>query len=164
MAVTSIDARCRHCRQDFHLSEVRDERRGTCPHCGSPLTPDRTDKLIHDATAADAALHHLVRALRSMNHLPGNVALRPHTVLRNLFEEVGWKHYLAQDPELLQEELCELRWLLVGWELLDPIVAAAQPHQTWRRRAVDWMTGRRPAPVIPTPANPDVRPTHHWPA
>lgn len=164
MAVTSIEARCRACRKDFHLFEVRDERSGRCPRCGAMLTLDWTDKLIYDATAADAALHHLVRALRSMHNLPGNVALRPQTVLRNLFEEVGWEHDLAKDPEMLQEELRELRWLLVGWELLDPVVAATQPRRTWRQRTVDWMTGRRPAPVVPAPAYPDVRPADHWPA
>lgn len=129
MAMTSIEARCRRCSKDFGLLEVRAERTGRCPRCGYTLTLHWTDKLIDDANSADAALHQLVRALRDIAKLPGNVALRPHTVLRNLFEEIGWEDDLARDPEMLREELRELRSLLAGWERLDPVVAT-RPRRT----------------------------------
>ncbi|MGE3447815.1 MAG: hypothetical protein AB7H92_09580 [Microbacteriaceae bacterium] len=74
MPVTPIEARCRRCGDDFHLFEVRDQRRGTCPRCGWILTPDWTAKLLEDAARADIAQRHLVGALRSLHNLPGTRA------------------------------------------------------------------------------------------
>lgn len=149
MPVTPIEARCRRCGDDFHLFEVRDQRLGTCPRCGWILTPDWTAKLLEDAARADIAQRHLVGALRSLRNLPGNVAVRPHTVLRNLFEEVGWQRDLVEDPGLLREELRELRRLLASWERLEPAATGAAPGPDWLRRAARAATGRspRPAPV-----------------
>ena len=142
MAVTPIKARCRRCGEDFHLYEILDHRSGTCPQCGWSLTPDWTTKLLEDAAVADIAQRHLVGSLRNLRNLPGNVQLRPHTVMRNLFEEVGWHNDLADDPEMLRHELQQLRRMLGVWELLDPHVAATQPRRTWFQRAVDWLVGR----------------------
>ncbi|MEO5901104.1 MAG: hypothetical protein ABIR68_13410 [Ilumatobacteraceae bacterium] len=150
MAVTSIEARCRRCGDDFHLFEVREQRSGCCPRCGWVLTPDWTAKLLEEAGRADFAQRHLVAALRSLRNLPGNVDLRPHTILRNLFEEVGWEQDLAEDPEMLRDELRELRRLVSAWELLDPVVAAAQPRRSWLWRAIAVMTGVSPAQLPPT--------------
>jgi hypothetical protein len=172
MALVPIEARCRRCRGDFHLFELLDDRSGTCPRCGWPLTVDWTDLLLDDAARADIAQRLLVGALRNLRSLPGNMALRPHVVLRNLFEEVGWQNELADDPEMLREALGELRRLLTAWELLDPVVAAAQPDRSWFRSTIDWLKGRRPAAVLPdgavrgqpdielNPASPDARDGH----
>jgi hypothetical protein len=141
VAVTAIKARCRRCRQDFHLFEVLDQRDGTCPRCGWSLSHHWTATLLEEAARADIAQRHLVAALRRLRNLPGNVLLRPHTVLRNLFEEVGWHTDLADDTVTLQEELPELRQLLAAWELLDPAVTAAVPHRGRIRRVVDWFKG-----------------------
>jgi hypothetical protein len=140
MPVTPIEARCRRCAGDFHLFEVRDQRRGTCPRCGWILSADWTDKLLEDAARADIAQRHLVDALRSLSGLPGNIAVKPHTVLRNLFEEAGWQHDLAADG-MLQAELHELRRLIVSWEALDP-VTAARPRPSWLRRAAAVLVGK----------------------
>jgi hypothetical protein len=154
MAVTPIKARCRCCDEDFHLYEVLDRRRGTCPRCGSILTPKGTARLLEDAALADIAQRHLVGALRNLCNLPGNVRLRPHTVLRNLYEEVGWQNDLTDDPELLSHELQELRRLLGAWELLNPHVAAAPPRRTWFQRGIDWMRGRPAEPIVATEVAP----------
>jgi hypothetical protein len=129
MAVTPIKARCRRCGEDFHLYELLDHRDGTCPQCGWILTPVWTTKLLEDAAVADIAQRHLVGSLRNLRDLPGNMQLRPHTVLRNLFEEVGWHNDLADDPEMLRHELHELQRLLGAWQLLEPHVAATQPAE-----------------------------------
>lgn len=144
MAVTPIGARCRHCGRDFHLFEVRDLGSGTCPRCGRMLTDDWTAILLRDAARADIAQRHLVRALRRLRELPGNLAIRPHTVLRNLFEETGWHKDLAEHPDMLREELRELRHHLATWQQLDPAIAAAQPRRTWLQRTIAAITGRRP--------------------
>ena len=150
MPVKPIEARCRRCNTDFHLFELLDYRTGTCPRCGRSLSPDWTAQLLADAARADAAQRHLIGALRNLRNLPGNVALRPNVVLRNLFEEVGWQKDLAEDPAMLREELRELRWLLTAWELLDPSFSAAQPRRNWFLRRLDRLTGQHlPPPVMP---------------
>ena len=151
MAVTAIKARCRRCRQDFHLFEMLDQRDGTCPRCGWSLSHHWTATLLEEAARADIAQRHLVDALRRLRNLPGNVLLRPHIVLRNLFEEVGWHKDLAEDTDTLQEELPELRQLLAAWELLDPDVTAALPHRGRIRRIVDWFRGHTAESALARP-------------
>ena len=146
MPVLPIGARCRRCSDDFYLFELRD-RGGNCPRCGWMLTQDWSATLREDAARADFAQRHLIWALRSLRNLPGNVMVRPHTVLRSVFEEVGWEKDLSENPEMLREELEELRRFLVGWEMLDPVVAVTQPRRKWRRRFLDAITGARPQPV-----------------
>ena len=149
MALTPIGARCRRCGNDFYLFELLEERSGTCPRCGWVLTADWTAHLLDQAARADIAQRHLVSSLRNLRNLPGNVTLRPHIVLRNLFEEVGWQEDLVEEPEMLREELRELRRLLIAWELVDPVVAAAQPDRGILRRIADWFMARSPEPVLP---------------
>lgn len=152
MALTPIGAHCMRCGEDFHLGELLDDRSGRCPRCGWALTPDWTHKLLEDARRADVAQRHLVAALRSLQALPGNVTVRPHTVLRNLLEEVSWEHDLAATPSLFEEERCAIRDLLADWEVLDPTVARAQPQRGWLRRGIDLISGRRVDPVVRDPA------------
>lgn len=151
MAVTAIKARCRRCRQDFYLFEVLDQRDGTCPRCASSLSHDWTATLLEEAARADIAQRHLIDALRRLRNLPGNVLLRPHIVLRNLFEEVGWHKDLAEDIDTLQEELSEARQLLAAWELLDPEVVAALPHRGRIRRILDWFAGHTAESALARP-------------
>ena len=127
--MTSIEAQCRRCGRVFTLFQIRVERSGRCPGCGSMLTPDRTEELLQHGANADVALRHLVEALRAVRGLPGVVVLRPHTVMRNLFEEVGWEEDLAGDTESLYEELHELRSLVAAWEALDPARWQPTPHR-----------------------------------
>jgi ribosomal protein L37E len=147
MPVTPIEARCRRCGRNFHLFEVREQGTGKCPRCGWMLTPDWTAKLLEDAANADLAQRQLVAALRGLRNLPGNVILRPQSVLRNLFKEVGWDKELAEDPQFLGDELHELRRLLAAWEVLDPEVAAARRPRSRFRRLVAAITGTPPEPA-----------------
>lgn len=139
MAVTPIGARCRRCGRDFHLFELPDQRSGTCPRRGRLLTEDWTAILLHDVARADIAQRHLLQALRRLRNLPGNLAVRPHTVLRNRFEETGWHNDLADDPDMLREELLELRHLAAARP--DRRRSPASPQLA---RAIDAITGRPP--------------------
>lgn len=143
MALTPIGARCRHCGRNFHLFEVRDEGTGTCPRCGRILTADWTAMLLEDVARAEIAHRHLVLALRRLRRLPGKFALRPHTVLRNLFKEIGWQEDLAEDPVMLNEELRHLRHYVGAWQRLDRTVTAARPRRSWLQRVIAAITGRR---------------------
>jgi hypothetical protein len=141
------------------LFELLDDRSGRCPRCNWTLTHDWTHALLDDASRADIAQRHLVGALRGVGNLPGNIIVRPVTVLRNLFEEVGWQRHLAAHPQLLRAELAELRRLVTAWELLDPVVADAQPRRNWLQRTVDLILGRRPEPLLaPTETTPITAP------
>ncbi len=147
MAITPIQARCRRCRENFHLFEVSDQRRPTCPRCGWMLTQEWTPVLLDEARRADFAQRHLIASLRRLRGLPGSVTPLPHSVLRNLFEEVGWERDLAEDPALLRQELLELRRLLAEWEHLDPVVAETRRGRRLFRRVVDWLAGRPGGPL-----------------
>ena len=141
MAPTPIGARCRSCGRDFHLFEVRDQRTGLCPRCGRPLTPDWTGMLLEDVARVEIAHWHLVDALRRLRQLPGNMAVRPHTLLRNLFKEIGWQRDLAEDQEMLRQELRRIRRHIAIWQKLDRTITAAQPRRSWLHRVIAAITG-----------------------
>ena len=63
------------------------------------LSPEWTSMLLEQSRTADRAMTVLVRALRRLNGLPGNLELLPHSVLRNLFEEVGWEEEFSNDSD-----------------------------------------------------------------
>jgi hypothetical protein len=153
MAVRPIQARCRRCQQVFHLFELLDDRSGRCPRCSSALTPDWAQELIRQAATADIAQRQLVVALRGLRNIPGNVTLLPHTVLGNLFTEVGWERDLAVEPDLLQYEISELRSLLGAWQRLEPAALESTPSRGWLRRAFDLLTRRRHSPITPAPTS-----------
>jgi len=135
MAVTSIEARCRRCGHVFFLDELREAGTGSCHRCGTTLTPESTPLLLEEARRADFAQRHLVDALRRISNLPGDVVLRPHSVLRNVLEAVGWERALRENPELLQEEVRELRGLLAAWERPAPVPPAPSRRAPSHRRA-----------------------------
>jgi hypothetical protein len=116
--VSPIEARCRHCAREFCLSDLLGALDGACPHCARLLSPEWTSLLLEESRTADKAMMLLVRALRRLNGLPGNLELLPHSVLRNLFEEVGWEEELSNDPAGAQEELRFIRLEVESWERL----------------------------------------------
>jgi len=119
-AATPIQARCRRCQGEFFLYEVVEDKTGECPRCQWPLSPDWTPLLLETAKRADAAQRHLVTALRRLGGLPGNLEILPHSVLRNLFEEIGWERELMSEPALIREEVRHLREQVEAWERLAP--------------------------------------------
>ena len=125
MAAAPIQARCRRCGGDFFLFEVVEAKTGECPRCHWPLSPDWNPLLFEEARRADAAQRHLVIALRRLVGLPGNLEILPHSVLRNLFEEIAWERELAGEPALIREEVRRLREQVEAWERLAPDQTAA---------------------------------------
>jgi hypothetical protein len=121
MYVSPIEARCRHCTHEFSLSDLLPAADGVCPHCAKLLSPEWTSLLLEESRTADEAMMVLVRALRRLVGLPGNLELLPHSVLRNLFEEVGWEEEFPNDPAGAQEELRLIRLEVESWERLAEI-------------------------------------------
>jgi hypothetical protein len=116
-----IGAICRHCDRAFDLSELLVDRDGRCPRCDMLLSPDWTSVLLEEAREAELAEQVFIKSLRRLVGLPGNLVLLPHSVLDNLWDEVGWEQKLAQTPALLDDEIREARLGLERWEHLRPL-------------------------------------------
>jgi hypothetical protein len=103
-----IRARCRFCRLDFYLSELARSPEGRCPRCGRRLAPAYTNMVVREAGRVCRAHSELLEAVRLLVSLPGNLELIPHTLIRDLLEEVDWQEEIAQDRELIRREIDEL--------------------------------------------------------
>lgn len=121
MYASPIEARCRGCNNEFYLYELVDRQDGSCPRCSTLLSPDWTPALLEEAGRADSAQELLVRSLRRLAGIPGNFELLPHSVLRNLFEEVGWEEDLAREAKVMSEELQRIQEELHSSESLASI-------------------------------------------
>ena len=112
MPTRPIQGKCRRCGRELYLFQLVEAHDGRCPNCGHLLTPEYTSLLLDEAARADRLERELVASLRRLVGLPGNLEVIPHSVLRNLFEEVGWEEDVAGDRELVRQEVDELRrWL-----------------------------------------------------
>jgi hypothetical protein len=115
-----IRAICRRCHNEFALHEILEKNDGTCPRCSWSLSRDWESLLFEQARIADRAQQVLVKSLRRLVSLPGNLAILPHSVFRNLFEEVGWEITLAKEPAVIREELRLLHEEVDRWDRLGP--------------------------------------------
>jgi hypothetical protein len=132
MPVTPIAAHCRRCSRPFHLYEIVDGRDGCCPRCNRILSDDWTAVLREEASRADVALRDLVGALRRLRTVPSNAAVSPQSIMRNLFEEVGWQRDIEHDRDRFTVEVDALQALLDDWERRVPNAARTKPS-LWRR-------------------------------
>ena len=125
-----IEARCRHCGRDLYLTELIRRRSGKCPRCDWPLSPDYPELLLEESERAERSLRELVRALRRLVGLPGNLDVKPHSLFRSLFEEVGWEQDLVAEPDLLAEEVERLKEQAERWGRLlsDPDESSSVIH------------------------------------
>jgi len=106
-----IRARCRVCLLDFYLSEVTRSPEGRCPRCGRKLAPAYTKMMVGEAARICRAHAELLEAVRILVSLPGNLELIPHTLVRDLLEEVDWQEQIAEDRQLIRREIDELERL-----------------------------------------------------
>jgi hypothetical protein len=127
VAITPIEARCRACQNELLLAEIAELGTGECPRCRRPLSPDWTPLLLEETRQVDRLQERFVGSLHRLSNIPGNLELIPNSVLRNLFEEVGWDKVLAADPDLLRGQIDLLRDEVEAWTELTP--------QDGRRRA-----------------------------
>jgi hypothetical protein len=127
---TPIGAACRHCEGEFDLTELLADNDGRCPRCETLLSPEWISVLLEEARQAELAEELLIKSLRRLVGLPGNMVLLPHTVLDNFWDGVGWEQKLAGTPELLHDEVRRATLGLDGWERLRP----EGPEPAARRR------------------------------
>ncbi len=117
---TPIGAVCRHCEGEFDLTELLADNDGRCPRCETIVSPEWTSVLLEEARQAEVAEELLIKSLRRLVGLPGNLVLLPHTVLDNFWDGIGWEQKLADTPELLHDEARRAKLGLDGWEQLRP--------------------------------------------
>lgn len=117
---SSIRGHCRNCHFFFDLAEIVRAAflEGRCPNCGQPLA---TDRRLFLKTAARTVLAHekLVESVRALVAIPGNFELIPHTLVRDLLEDIDWEDRIAQDRELVQLEMEALQRYLREWTKLE---------------------------------------------
>jgi RNA polymerase subunit RPABC4/transcription elongation factor Spt4 len=113
-----IEARCRRCHRDFYLFELLERRDGECPRCRHPLSADWTFLLIEETDRAERAQREFLRALRRLVGLPGNLEIKPRSILRNVLDEVGWEEELADEPEIIFEQVRHLEDKAKEWRQL----------------------------------------------
>jgi hypothetical protein len=129
MTVTPVQARCTRCAGDFALGELLVRNDGCCPRCGWRLTDDWAPVLLDEARRVDFLQRHLAISLRRLRDLPGNVALLPHPVLRNVADALGWEGPGPEDGDHLDDQRKLLADLAADWNPVD------RRTGSWSRRA-----------------------------
>jgi hypothetical protein len=112
-----LTASCRVCSGEFEVLELARRRDGACPRCGVPLTDEWVTLLVEESENLQTVHDALVRCLRRLAGLPGNLQLSPAPLWRNLLELVPWEEQLASQPDLLAAEILQAR------ERIDALVA-----------------------------------------
>jgi predicted RNA-binding Zn-ribbon protein involved in translation (DUF1610 family) len=121
--VPGIRAHCRACHYSIYLTElVRSPFLDAhCPNCGRDLVEREPQCMRREAARAVRAHQDLVESVRYLVRLPGNLQLVPHTLVRDLFDEIDWRRdVLIADRELIRREIEALERYLETWsELVD---------------------------------------------
>jgi hypothetical protein len=106
--VSGIRAHCRACHFSIYLTElIRAPFLGThCPNCGRDLVEQDHQRARKEAARAVLAHDELVESIGYLISLPGNLELVPHTIVRDIFEEIAWhQDTLIRDRELVEREI-----------------------------------------------------------
>jgi hypothetical protein len=121
--MAGIRAHCRACHYSIYLTEfVRSPFLEThCPSCGLDLAENDPQQVRREAARAVRAHDDLIESVRFLVNVRGNLELVPHTLVRELFDEIDWRHdEIVQDRELVEREIEALeRYLETLSELVD---------------------------------------------
>jgi hypothetical protein len=71
---------------------------GLCPSCAAPFSKDWTLLLVEECATTEHLTHALVRSLRRLTGLPGNLELQPDELMTNLSTEVPWGQSIEREP------------------------------------------------------------------
>lgn len=136
-----IRVRCRACRLDFYLSELARSPDGRCPRCSRPVAAAWTGMLRQEAARACRAHGELVDSVRRLVALPGNLELIPHSLVRDLIEEVDWEEEIAEDRELIRREVDELERMARTFARMAPGHDEGREFRTGLRRLATLLAG-----------------------
>lgn len=118
-----LHARCRACDDAFPVDALASARDGRCPRCSTPLSPGWDMLLVEECAAAETLSHALVRSLRRLTGLPGNLELRPDELFDNLTNEVPWHQSIDSEGELVASDIAALVAELDHGTVLTPQMA-----------------------------------------
>jgi hypothetical protein len=104
-----LRASCRSCDGGFEVAELAARRDGCCPRCEEPLSPRWTTLLVEEAENLQTVHDALIRCLRRLAGLPGNLRLDPEPVLANLRELVPWDDQLRFQPGRVRDQVAQAR-------------------------------------------------------
>lgn len=104
-----LRASCRSCEGGFEVVELAERRDGRCPRCEEPLSPRWTTLLVEEAENLQTVHDALIRCLRRLAGLPGNLRLDPEPVLANLRELVPWEDQLRFQPDRVRDQVAQAR-------------------------------------------------------
>ena len=144
--MAGIRAHCRACHYSIYLTEfVRSPFLEThCPSCGRDLAENDPQRVRREAARAVRAHDDLVESVRFLVNVRGNLELVPHTLVRELFEEIDWRHdEIVEDRELIEREIEALERYL---ETFSELVDSEDEDEDRRRQLRDRL--RRLSPVL----------------
>jgi hypothetical protein len=101
-------ARCRSCDARVCLAEIAERHDGRCPGCGVSFSAEWTNLLVEECEAIDQLANALIRSLRRLAGLPGNLELQSEQLMKNLIDEVPWGQSIDTEPTLVAEQIAAL--------------------------------------------------------
>lgn len=116
--MAGIRAHCRACHFSIYLEVLvrAPFLEAHCPNCGRDFVEREPQRMRREAARAVRAHDDLVESVRYLVGLPGNLELIPHTLVRELFDEIDWRHdEIVADRELIQREIEALERYLDMW-------------------------------------------------
>jgi hypothetical protein len=124
--VEPLAARCRACGSRTALAVLASVADGRCPGCGELYSERWTVLLVEECGAVEHLAQALVRSLRRISGLPGNLELQPDALFANLRDEVPWGRSIDAEPALITAEIERLSERLETTELPPGIAAEVQ--------------------------------------
>jgi hypothetical protein len=106
--VDALAARCRACNARVELHAIAAAADGRCPNCSMWFSEGWTLLLIEECGAVENLLAALVRSLRRLCGLPGNLELLPDELLANITGEVPWRRSIDTEPAKVAAQISEL--------------------------------------------------------
>lgn len=108
LTMKPLAGRCRACDARVELREIVTRGDGRCPACSTPFSEDWTLLLVEECDALEHLTEALVRSLRRLTGLPGNLELQPDELFANLSGEVPWGQSIDTEPAKVAAEIGRL--------------------------------------------------------
>lgn len=100
-----LRARCRSCGANVTLEELAGAGDGLCHGCNQPFSEQWTMLLVEECAAVEQLSQALLRSLRRLTGLPGNLELQPDELFANLRDEVPWGQSIDNESQLVAAEI-----------------------------------------------------------
>lgn len=106
--MTPLAGRCRACDTRVELRDIVAGADGRCPNCSALFSENWTLLLVEECGAVESLSEALVRSLRRLAGLPGNLEVQPEELFANLTDEVPWGRSIDTEPGAVAKEITDL--------------------------------------------------------